>query len=240
MQNYNSKSSIKKINFKSGEESLVGLMFDNGKNNPDIFFFHGGGRSSKERVSYLAEELLVKNISSFAFDFSGSGESSGLINDTSLFKRIEEAQAAVDLFDKKSTVNLCGSSMGAYIALSLLPYYSVNNLILFCPAVYAKNALKVNFGDGFSGIIRKKDSWKNTDAFDYLKNFTGNLLIFIGTEDEVIPEQVINLLDKNSNKCKKKEIVWISDCPHKMHQWVPEHKEIKEMVVSNILEFMRS
>jgi uncharacterized protein len=225
---------MEKITFKAGEEELKGLFYSKGNKKPDIFFLHGGGQSSKERTAYLQKDLLKNNLTSFAFDFSGSGESSGSMGKSSLKKRIREAKSAINLFDQKS-INLCGSSMGAYIALSLLPDYDIKKLILFCPAIYDAKAKKVPFGEEFSKIIRAKNSWENSDIFPNLKKFRGDLLIFMGEKDEVIPREAISLLDKNFSNCNSKKIIFIPDCPHKMHQWIPKHKSIKKRLQIKLL-----
>lgn len=232
--------STKKIKFNVSNEKIVGLVVSkNDADMPSFLFVHGGGDADKYRTLYLAERLLKYDISSLVFDHSGNGESTGSLENSSLQKRYTEALEAIKFLTKETPSTICGSSMGAYIALKLLEKESVKNLILFCPAVYDARAFSVRFNRGFTEMIRQKESWKNSDIFSALENFNGNLLIFIGEEDEVIPKGVIGLLDKTSCNVKKKEIVVIPHCPHKIHSWLSEHKDIADKVTEKISEFLK-
>lgn len=230
----------KKIEFNVSNEKIVGLVVSkNDADTPSFLFMHGGGGADKYRTLYLAERLLNYDIRSLAFDHSGSGESTGSLENSSLAKRYNEALKAIKFLTKDKPLTICGSSMGAYIALKLLEKESVKNLILFCPAIYDARAFTVKFNNDFTEIIRQKESWKNSDIFSSLEKFNGNLLIFIGEEDEVIPKGVIDLLDKSSPNIKRKEIVVIPDCPHKIHTWLSEHKNIADKVAEKISEFLK-
>ena len=90
---------------------------------------------------------------------------------------------------------------------------------------------------GFTEIIRSHESWRNTDVLSYLDNFTGNLLLFIGDEDKVIPSGVINLIDKHSNKAKKKENIKLKGCPHAIHDWLMKNPSAGEIVERNLIAF---
>ncbi len=148
---------IYKFNFKADLESLSAIKVASSENDkPSILFLHGGGQADKYRTLYLAEKLSEKNINSLAFDHSGSGESSGKMSNSSLKKRFEESEKALS-FCSNSELTVCGSSMGAYVALKTLELdLNIKNLILFCPAVYDRKAFEINFDDDFTNIIRKK------------------------------------------------------------------------------------
>lgn len=205
---------------------------------PAFLFIHGAGKSEKSKTLYLAKKLIEQNICSLSFDHSGHGESSGELKESSLKERYQQACAAMDLLSKDTPLSVCGSSMGGHIAMRLLKDYEIENLILFCPAAYDKDAFNIPFNQGFSDIIRQKDSWKNSDLFELLSNFTGNLLLFIGEDDEVIPPGVIDLIDQSCQKCKSKKIIKIKNCPHKMHNWLQENEEERNEVTKTILEIL--
>lgn len=233
-------TNIHKINFKHNSEILAGIKV--AKNESDLsnlFFLHGGGKSDKNRTLYLAEKLLEKEIVSLAFDHSGSGESVGEMKKSSLQKRLEEVKSVLNQSSFSKPLTICGSSMGGYIALKMLETdLPIENLILFCPAIYDKKAFSVNFNEKFTNIIRQKESWKNTDIFEILQNFQGNLLIFIGDQDVVIPQEVIELLDKNSSKTKKKKIVKLENFTHNLHLELSKNEKITNFVLENISEFL--
>ncbi len=193
-----------------------------------MLFLHGAGTSNKNKVGYLKKLLGGKNIQSYTFNFSGhSGKG---ISKSSLERRIKEAEVAIKSFNLKEPLNLCGSSMGGYVAIKLLEQYRVENLILFAPAVYDTRAFDVPFSAKFSKIIRKKDSWRNSDAFKILRGFAGNVVVFIGDKDEVIPRELIKLLGASLGKAKFKEIMYIPNCPHKIHGWLQQNNIWNERV----------
>jgi uncharacterized protein len=232
---------FEKTTFECNRETLAGI---NAKNDnadiPSFLFLHGAGKSDKSRVFYLMERLQNYGVSSFAFDFSGHGSSSGDLKKSSLQRRTGEAACAITKFlpqDKPITV--CGSSMSGHTAIRLLDKVSnIGSLILFCPAIYDRRAYAAPFDDGFTSIIREKGSWENSEIFSLLEEYTGKLLIFIGEKDEVIPKGVIELLDKRSKKATKKEIVVIPECNHMIHTWINQRSQLADEVAEKISEFI--
>jgi esterase/lipase len=226
--------------FYVDKEKLNGtslLLKDNGKHN--LFSFHGAGRSNKERTLYLLRELVERtNSNAFTFDFSGHGQSSGQLNELSLEKRAEQARSAIEKFGTNDAI-IIGSSMSGDTALRMLNYFNPKLIVLFCPAIYASDAFRIPFTNEFTEIIRKPNSWKSSDVLKSLEEYQGKLLVFIGTEDEVIPEGVIELLDKHSSKVSKKEIIRIPNCPHRIHEFLPNNEIEKEAVISKIVDFMK-
>lgn len=231
--------SVYKFNFKADTETLSAIkVVKNENDKPNLLFLHGGGQADKYRTLYLAEKLLDENIDSLAFDHSGSGESSGEMNESSLEKRCKEAEEVLQLCSE-SELTVCGSSMGGYIALKMLEIdFDIKNLILFCPAVYDKEAFKMNFDEQFTNIIRQEESWKNSDVFELLKNFKGNLLIVIGEDDEVIPDGVIELLNKYSSNVNKKKIIKLKGVGHIVHKELTEKEGLADFVLENVVEII--
>jgi len=230
---------MSKINFKAGKENIVGKIL--GKSPEilsDFILFHGAGKSTKERAKEFFDESLFDIVPSIVtFDFSGHGESTGELKKSSLKQRVLEAQTAIELFTTKEKLTVCGSSMGGYIALKMLSLYNVKNLVLFAPAIYDKQAFEVPFDQGFTEILRKPDSWENSDVLESLENFSGNLLLFIGKNDEVIPSGVVDLINKHSSNVARKEIVRFDDCPHAIHSWLDSHSSEKKQVAEKISQY---
>lgn len=228
----------KKIYFQAGKEHIVGEILGKHPDDPsDFVFFHGAGKSTKERARNFFDESLFNAVPSIVtFDFSGHGESSGELKESSLKQRVLEAQRAIELFTTKKDLTLCGASMGGYVALKMLPFYDVKNLILFCPAVYDKRVFEISFNQGFSEIIRKPNSWENSDIFSSLETFSGNLLLFIGKNDTVIPRGVIDLIDAHSSRAARKEIIRLDNCPHAIHSWLDSHPSEKKYIAKKIID----
>jgi pimeloyl-ACP methyl ester carboxylesterase len=206
----------------------------------DFIHFHGAGKSTKERARPLLESLSEVVPSIVTFDFSGHGESTGDLKHSSLHKRVLEARVAIEQFTNKEKLTISASSMGGNIALKMLPLYDVKNLVLFAPAIYSDEAFEVPFGQGFTEIIRKPDSWKQSDVFASLETFTGNVLICIGDHDEVIPAGLVDETYKHASNAARKEIVRLKGCPHAMHSWLDVHPSERARVVAKIAECYES
>ncbi|MBI2057473.1 MAG: alpha/beta fold hydrolase [Candidatus Yanofskybacteria bacterium] len=230
---------MSKINFKVGKENIVGkILGKNPEKLSDFILFHGAGKSTKERAKEFFDESLFDVVSSIVtFDFSGHGESTGELKKSSLRQRVAEAQTAIELFTTKEKLTVCGSSMGGYIALKMLTLYDIKNLVLFAPAIYDKQAFDVQFDQGFTEILQQSESWKNSDVLESLEKFSGNLLLFIGKDDEIIPRGVVDLVDKHSVKVVRKEIIRFDNCPHAIHAWLDSHSPEKKQVAEKISEY---
>lgn len=212
-----------------------------GARRASLVFFHSrwgaGSQNGVARKCYLQEELAQLGVASFGFDHSGSGESSGDIATSSLKKRVDEARVAIETFgDSSQPITLVASSMGGYIAIRLLELYNVQNLILFCPAVYDHAAFNVPFGAGFTDIIRREHSWQQSDAGDILSRFCGNLLHVIGSEDDVIPSGVTEMIRAATTHVAHKQFLTLVGCDHKIHSWIPEHPADRESVEAEIFK----
>lgn len=115
---------------------------------------------------------------------------------------------------------------------------AIPSLILFAPAIYDKRAYGIPFTKRFSDMIKEKRSWENSDIFSILEKFKGNLLIFIGEKDEVIPNKVIQLLDQHSPHAANKEIVVLPGAGHAIHTWIQEKPNLADEVAKKIVEFL--
>jgi pimeloyl-ACP methyl ester carboxylesterase len=232
---------INPFSIKVGKETLAGAILDNGNfcAPPRFIFLHGGGDYSiKERIYDFAEPILKKKINILTFDFSGHGESTGTIQESSLRKRTTEAKEGINQFVTESPIILCGASMGGYIALKILKSYNVKTLLLFGPALYDAKAYDVRFDQGFTQIIREPESWRNTDVLDALENFEGNVLIVMGQKDEVIPPGVIQLIYQHAKKARKKEIYTIANCPHKINIYLADYPSELAKLHHKIIEYI--
>lgn len=230
---------IMPFKFKTEQETLAANLINLNNNTPPKFvFLHGGGAGTKERVQHIAEPVLQSGRNILTFDFSGHGESTGDLKKSSLEKRVYEASSVIDQYASREPLIICGASMGGYIAIKLLDLHKVDTLILFCPAVYNKEAYSVRFDSGFTDIIRRPNSWTDTDIIPTLNAFTGRLLIIIGEADEVIPSGVIELIAQQSTQAPKKEVFTISACPHKIFDWMLDKPDVSTAIIQKMKEYL--
>ena len=216
-------------------EALV--ISNNSAKKPSFVFIHGAGVGSKERIYTFSDYLEQNDVSMLSFDQSGAGKDAANLKHSSLEDRTKESKFVIEEFASEDALTVCGSSMGGEIAVRMLEFFPVKNLILFCPGIYDEAAFTVRFDQGFTDIIRQPESWRQSRAFSLLQSFSGNLLVVIGSEDAVIPPAVIDRIEESAMYARKKEILRIPGCPHAYQTWLTEHPEWSDHVAKKVLEF---
>lgn len=231
----------REINFVAGVETLHGTL-DIAENDvlPRVLSLHGAGPSNRARARYITEYLAQNGISSVRFDFSGHGNSSGQLKDSTLAKRLNEARAAVKFLDKHalSPKTLIGTSMGGHVAARLTAELTIANLILFCPAAYAAEAEELPFGSGFTEVIRRPNSFNTSLVFECLRTFSGNLLIVFGDADEIIPGPIVEHFLSSAAQANTRVLLRIKNAPHQIHGWLNKNDEQKKLVLRQILSLI--
>lgn len=181
---------------------------------PRLLLLHGAGTSCRERWRQLREHFAAHGIGSVAFDCIGHGDTGGDLKATSLRSRTEQACAVIEAIGPARPVAVLGASMGGYTAVTLLPRYQVESLILVGPAMYAAEAYAVPFGGGFTEIIRRPRSWERSDAWALLAGFTGRLLIVAGEHDAVIPPDVIRNIHDSARQARQRTLYVAAGVSH--------------------------
>jgi len=205
-----------KISFTVDGESLAGeTILADSNALPQILILHGAGQATKERAKPLAQRIISETGQGvFTFDFSGHGESSGELVQSSLQKRVNEANATWQFLAPDKPITIFGLSMGGHIALEMLKHHVVENLVLFYPGLYTREAFDLPFDERFSNTIRKENSWQDAAVLEDLKSFRGNLLIIWGENDAVVPRGVVDLLYETAENAKSRELFVISGAEH--------------------------
>jgi uncharacterized protein len=199
--------------------------------------FHGAGPAGRERMDYICRYLQDRGTSSFTFDFTGHGDSSGRLSDSSLIKRSEEARMAIELSGFDSPSIFVGTSMGGFIALMLLENYAPSHLVLFCPAMYGDAALEIPFDERFTKTIRANGSFEGSRYVETLRQFRGKTLIFLGTEDKVIPRRVIEIYEE-ARLGREHETILLGGAEHVLHKWALAEKNREKLILSKVEEFI--
>lgn len=196
-----------------GGRLLIGDTISAGET-PNLLFLHGAGESHRKRFDSLRDLLATQDIGSVAFDFIGHGETGGDILATCLKDRVDQAITVIRELQIPLPLSIVGSSMGGYIAVKLADLIPAQSIILFVPAMYAAEAYTLPFGGGFTDVIRQEGGWQNSDAWEILAKFTGNLLVFAGGQDEAIPRELIEKIGKTAVNVRHKEIIIFPDAGH--------------------------
>ena len=219
-----------------GDITLKGNIVGDSK--PSVMFLHGAGTANLARFDSFRELLARHGISSAGFDFIGHGETDGSLESSSLKQRTEQALAVIRKLSLTEPLTIIAASMSGYTALQLTLLVEVENLIFLAPGVYATEAYDAPFNSGFSGIIRKPDSWKDSDAWEILNSFKGNLLICTAENDQVVPKELTDMLYESATNARTREICMILNATHPLGKYLDEHPADLEVVVRRVVELI--
>ncbi|MCX3288373.1 alpha/beta fold hydrolase [Streptomyces sp. NEAU-H22] len=200
---------------------------------------HGAGNGGKERLVPLLAEFAAHGCHALAFDFSGHGESTGLLRELSLRRRFEQAVSVIDARAREDgPLVLIGFSMSGQTVADLVRHYGerVAALGLCAPAVYAGEAWDVPFGAGdgrFSEIIRRPGSWRAAPAFGVLRGFEGRAVLAVPDTDEVIPPAVTQALSEALARRAQFTHRELPGAGHRLGLWFRDHPDdLREFVTA--------
>ncbi len=148
-----------------------------------VIFSHGtGSNKSSPRNRGIAESLLESGIASFLFDFTGHGESDGVLEQSTQDQQFDDIISALDFLDEQTFIQtrfigINGSSTGGTVALraaAVDPRIQV--MVLRVP--------------------------RNFDIIQYAPLVQAPTLIIQGSEDHIVLPEAIEIYE--ALKCKKK------------------------------------
>lgn len=196
---------------------------------------HGAGESSSQRHEEMAQVFAGQGISVVTLDFIGHGKTGGSLSDGSLTLRTGHAKAAIEHWtDANTPLIICGFSMGGHTVLSLLPHFGkhVKSIGLFCPATYAAEAEEVHFGSEFTKILRTNDSWRSSLGIRNAEQFKGRAAVVIGSEDTVIPWEVVTEITKAlKTNAREVRLEILGGASHQLAVWLAGHKTFSKQIV---------
>jgi uncharacterized protein len=182
------------INFTVSGDNLVGTFCQAPNERAAALIVAGGGNKSRSQ-SYQTEWqkiFLESGITTFSFDFRGVGESDRVLGDTSIETRIADTKAALSVLKGSTSTKkfIIGTSMGGPVSIQSADE-TISGLLLNAPAAYSLESRNMNFGPDFSEAIRKVGNWKDSPDFTDLRGFEEKTFLMYGTEDEVIPKEIL-------------------------------------------------
>lgn len=229
--------------FKVGAQTLAAtkVYADSGRE-PSVISFHGfGTTATRTRIRYMLDHLAAHGVSSACFDFSGNGDSTGRLEESTLKIRKEEAYAATQFLGRpEGSLALIGTSMGGYLATLLSPVLRPRSLILVCPVAYPEEAMELKLSEDFPKLARRRPgAYAESRAFEVMRDFEGHLLIIAAAHDDVAPREVIDLYEQSARSAKSKKVIWLEESGHKVHPWLQEHEEERAHVLREVLAVTR-
>lgn len=166
---------------------------------------HGAGTSSRTRFDRLRRALNERGVPTVCFDYIGHGQTGGELLGSSLHERTEQA-AAVIRHAAQEPLILIGASMSAHTAVLLTRMFQVDHLVLMVPAIYTSRAYRLPFGPEFSAAIRVPESWRDSDIWDILSEFRGNLLIIAAEQDDIIPRELVERIYDSASQSRTRQL----------------------------------
>ncbi|WP_229815931.1 alpha/beta fold hydrolase [Streptomyces lucensis] len=194
-----------------------------------VVLLHGAGNGSKERLLPLLAEFAAHGAHALAFDFSGHGDSSGTLAESSLRRRYGQAVAVIDAHaPADDPLVLVGFSMSGQTVADLVRHYGsrVAAVGLCAPAVYAPQAWAEPFDDGsgrFSTIIRTPGGWRTSPALEVLRAFEGRAVLAVPGTDAVIPPEVTEAVQDALSARAQYTRLELPDAGHRLGPWFRDH-----------------
>ncbi|MEU2775750.1 alpha/beta fold hydrolase [Streptomyces sp. NPDC007162] len=202
---------------------------------PTVLALHGlGATSSRHRIRYLLDALSPHGHGWLTFDFSGNGDSTGTLAESTLRGRMAETLAAAAQLDTAAAPVLIGTSMGAHLAASAVPRLRPRALVFFCPAAYPADAADLRF----DGSLTKPGRHPDSPAYAGLRDFDGDLLIFVAGEDQVVAPAVVDGYLESAQQARSTEVVRLDGYDHFVHRRLPARPEDRDRVVRAMLRVL--
>lgn len=199
---------------------------------PSVVHLHGlGPTADRHGVRYLLDELAEHGHGSLTFEFSGNGDSTGVLEESTLGIRLAESRAAAAQLGADEAPVVIGTSMGAHLGAALVPELRPRALVLFVPAAYPAGS----DDDRFYDTLAKPGNHPDSPAFAGIREFDGDLLVIAATHDQVVPADVVDGYVTNAVKARSVEVVEL-DCDHFVHRWLPAQDSVLEDVHKAILQ----
>jgi pimeloyl-ACP methyl ester carboxylesterase len=188
-------SMTEKIGFEnSRNQKLVGVLhrpMGVQGNTPVVIFAHGKGTGKDGRkATELAGRMAMRGISFFRFDFTGCGESDGILEDTMVTRLNDDLKAAYNTVAKQEGIDidriaLVGSSLGGMVSLlALSDGLPVKTAVLISPATdYKENHQRIRAQDAMNNEFYI-DIWKR-DFYELARRIRLPCLVIHGELDDV-------------------------------------------------------
>lgn len=225
---------IQNFHFSAQDQRLAATTLRRLPDAPlEVMTLHGlGATANRHTARYLLEPLAERGHGALCFEFSGNGESSGVLETATLQRRRHEAIAAAAHLDPTRRPVLIGTSMGAHLAAWITPLLRPRALVLFCPAAYPASALESPFDGGLAKPGRHADS----PAYGGLSEWGGDLLIVAARRDQVVPAETIDGYVASARHARRRRVLWLDGCDHFIHRWLPHQGREKDEVLAAILD----
>lgn len=198
---------------------------------PTVLTLHGlGVTATRHTTRYLLDELAGDGVGALCFEFSGNGDSTGVMTEATLRRRRGEALTVARHLAADRRPVLVGTSMGAHLAAWTVPDLRPRGLVLFCPAAYPADAVD----QPFDGTLARPGRYADSPAYAGIGEFDGDLLVVAARDDAVVPADVVDGYLAAAGRARSREVVWIDDCDHFIHRRLPGRPADRDRVLTAV------
>ncbi len=192
-----------------------------GSKKPAVFFVHGMTSSERGYVP-MAQKCAEQGMVGLTLSLRGHGRSEGKLNNLTVGDLVEDGIAAYDFlaskaFVDKTRIGICGSSVGATVAVLTAAKRHVASLVLRAPAVYSEKMMNMSLGQIMEKereIFTEVGDLEKTPSVEAIRKYEGSLLIIPSERDEVIPMIIPQTIFEKATRTKHKEIKIIPEAIH--------------------------
>lgn len=239
------------------------ITYNRNDDQPRVISLHGA-RADYTKANAVTLGLQRKGVSVLAPNLSGHNKVSPIPpSASSLNSNIKEAEAFYEYLDTSKPVVLIGYSLGGTVALEILKKHvaDVEKLILFYPAVYAKEAYDKPFSEQFSKVIRKPFSYRKNDILETFSGYSGKLWVIKGEYDGLeaktpgisagkvkvqgkiynspIPKEVFDMIMAVDMPAENKKLIEVPACGHSVITWMRKHPKQADELVRALARFIQ-
>lgn len=193
--------------------------------NPAVIFFTGMTSNAYKYID-RAKELVKKGIIVLTLSYRGHGDSDGDFNLLTVNDLVNDGFAAYNFIASKDVVDkehigICGVSVGATIAVLTANKFPVSSLVIRAPAIYSDEIMNLKLNqlmEKEKTVFNNMENIKKTITIQSIKKFTGDLLVIVSENDQIIPKSIPKSIYDNAINAKSKKISIIAKATHNLSE----------------------
>lgn len=165
---------MKLIEFKNQDGAILRGILRVGTANCAVIFSHGLERTSitEQKFKRLADVLEKKSVTSFAFDYTGTGLSDGDFSGTTVVRMVDDFLHACEVLKKETGVSdivAVGHSISGCIlgTVRKTTPQLLSKIVLLGPGLNMREILRLKFTRDFARIsgLKEQITWQNFREF---------------------------------------------------------------------------
>jgi dienelactone hydrolase len=223
----------REISFTVDQEKINGHLVipnEGGDRKPGIIFIHGMTSSEKGYLQ-LANDCAHKWIVWLTINLRWHEGSDGNFQTLTVRDLTNDGVAAYDFLARQEgidtdRISICGTSVGAHVAMMVSAQRKVESLILRAPALYTEEMLGMTITEIMQwegGLFHGITSLENTEALEIIKTFFGSVLLVVSENDQIIPRTIPDTIYQFAQSAKRKRNDYNPRSYPRLNRWGMEN-----------------